>query len=298
MKAVVGRRGRRLAMGLATALGLSRRGFFMPYRRAADVPWGGACPPYRPLEGLIAEGMPGYTRLLTRLVTYAPALAAIGERAAPPAPRWGQDWFPRLDAAIAYVMTRDRAPARIIEVGSGHSTRFLRRAVGDGRLATKIVAIDPEPRASLAGLGVEIVPATVQQAGLAPFRALGKGDVLFVDSSHLLVPGSDVDFILNVVLPTLPPGVLVHFHDVFLPDGYPAEWDWRGYNEQSAVAALLQGGAYRLLFASHFVVTRMAGALAASPARTLPMPTGAHESSLWLIKEPGGPTHSRDLTAK
>ena len=285
-------------MGLATVLGLSRRGFFLPYSRAAEVPREGACPPYRTLEAVIAGPMADYTRLLARLGTYAPALAAIGERSAAPAPRWGQDWFPRLDAAAAYVMTRDRAPARIVEVGSGHSTRFLSRAVMDGRLATKITAIDPAPRASLAGLEVELIPATVQQAGLAPFRALGKGDVLFVDSSHLLVPGSDVDFILNVVLPTLPPGVLVHFHDIFLPDGYPAEWAWRGYNEQSAVATLLQGGAFRLLFASHFVVTRMAGAVAASAARSLPMQAGAHESSLWLEKGPGGPARTRDLTEK
>jgi len=285
-------------MGLATVLGLSRRGFFMPYRHAADVPVDGACPPYRPLETLIAEEMPAYTRLLSRLVAHGGALAAIGEVAAPPAPRWGQDWFPRLDAAIAYVMTRDRTPARIVEVGSGHSTRFLCRAVRDGRLATKLTTIDPEPRASLEGLDVEIIRSTVQRAGPAPFRALGRGDLLFVDSSHLLVPGSDVDVILNTVLPALPAGVLVHFHDVFLPDGYPAEWSWRGYNEQSALAPLLHGGGYRLLFASHFVATRMAGALSASPVGALPMPAGAHESSLWLEKVSGPPHRSHDLTGK
>ena len=285
-------------MGLATVLGLGRRGFFMPYRHAADVPGDGICPPYRPLEAVIAEEMHEYTRLLSRLVGHASALVAIGESAPPQGPRWGQDWFPRLDAAIAYVMVRDRAPARIVEIGSGHSTRFLRRAIQDGRLATKLTTIDPEPRASLAGLDIDIVPATVQRAGLAPFRALGHGDVLFVDSSHLLVPGSDVDVILNTILPTLPVGALVHFHDVFLPDGYPAEWSWRGYNEQSAVAPLLHGGGYRLLFASHFVATRMAGAVAASPAGTLPMPAGAHESSLWLEKVSGPPRRSRDLTGK
>ena len=69
-------------MGLATVLGLSRRGFFMPYRHAADVPVDGACPPYRPLETLIAEEMPAYTRLLSRLVAHGGALAAIGEVAA------------------------------------------------------------------------------------------------------------------------------------------------------------------------------------------------------------------------
>ena len=55
------------------------------------------------------------------------------------------------------------------------------------------------------------------------------------------MPGTDVDFLLNRILPALPAGVLVHVHDVFLPDDYPADWEWRGYNEQLGVAALIQG---------------------------------------------------------
>ena len=108
--------------------------------------------------------------------------------------------------------------------------------------------------------------------------------MLFIDSSHILMPGTDVDFLFNHVLPALPAGVLVHIHDVFLPDDYPAEWDWRGYNEQLGVAALLQGGGYRLLWASHYVATRMAEAVAASVAGRLELKPGAHEASLWLEK--------------
>ena len=33
--------------------------------------------------------------------------------------------------------------------------------------------------------------------------------------------------------------MLLHVHDIFLPDPYPAAWDWRGYNEQAAVAPLI-----------------------------------------------------------
>ena len=71
---------------------------------------------------------------------------------------------------------------------------------------------------------------------------LAPGDVLSIDSSHILMPGTDVDILLNRVLPALPAGVLVHIHDVFLPDDYPPAWSWRGYNEQLGVAALVQGG--------------------------------------------------------
>ena len=67
------------------------------------------------------------------------------------------------------------------------------------------------------------------------------------------MPGTDVDWLLNRILPALDAGVLIHVHDVFLPDPYPAGWAWRGYNEQQALAALLQGGGYAIRFASHYV---------------------------------------------
>ena len=66
----------------------------------------------------------------------------------------------------------------------------------------------------------------------------------------------DVDRLLNQILPLLAPGIIVHVHDIFLPDPYPEAWAWRGYNEQSAIAAMLQGEAYELLFASHYLVSR------------------------------------------
>jgi hypothetical protein len=78
--------------------------------------------------------------------------------------------------------------------------------------------------------------------------------------------------------------VLVHVHDVFLPDDYPPEWEWRGYNEQLGIAALIQGRGFRLLWSSHYVVTHMPVAVAGSVARTLPLMDGAHEASLWMEK--------------
>ena len=274
---------RRLGFGLATVLGLARRGFFIPYRYAGDVPPPGARPPYDAAEALFARYEPAFGEVLAGLGDHAAAFRSIGDAPAP-APRWKQDWFPRLDAAVAYAMVRDGAPARIVEVGSGHSTRFLARAAADAGAATRITAIDPAPRATIDGLCVEVVRAPLQRAGEAPFAALGPGDLLFIDSSHILMPGSDVDHLMNRVLPGLPAGVRVHLHDIFLPDDYPAAWAWRGYNEQLAVAALLHGGGYRPLFASHYAVTHMAGRVADSAAAGLPLAPGAHESSLWLEK--------------
>jgi len=124
----------------------------------------------------------------------------------------------------------------------------------------------------------------VQRVDSAPFAALEAGDMLFIDGSHILVPGSDTDYLFNRILPPLSAGVLVHIHDMLLPDPYPLAWRWRGYNEQQAVAALLSGGAFTPLFSSHYVATRMAADVAGSVAGRLPLPEGAIESSLWLCK--------------
>ena len=274
---------RRLSFGLATLLGLAPRGFFIPYRYAGAVDPPGARAPYDAVDALFAAHQADFKRRLGGLADYSGAFHALSE-APSPAPRWDQDWFPRLDAAMAYAMVRGAAPKRIVEVGSGHSTRFLARAVADGGLATRITTIDPAPRAMITGLGVEIIRDTVQRAGPAPFLGLAAGDILFIDSSHILMPGTDVDVLMNRVMPALPSGVLVHMHDICLPDDYPAHWAWRGYNEQLAIAGLLTGGGYRPLFASRYAVTRMADAVARSAAGGLPLFDGAIESSLWLEK--------------
>jgi hypothetical protein len=264
---------------LATLLG-APRGFFIPYRHAGDV---------RPGRGYAALE-PAFRRApleeaLRRTESFAPRLLAFGGE--PPAPRWAQDWFPGLDGAAAYALARALKPRRIVEVGSGHSTRFLARALRDEGLDGRILCIDPAPRAKLLDLPVEWRRATLREAGLDAFAELAAGDIAFFDSSHILMPGSDVDDALNRVLPALPAGVVAHFHDIFLPDDYPAEWAWRGYNEQQAVAPLLTGGGWEILWASRWVRTRMAERLAAGPLAALPLPARAWESSLWLRKLSG-----------
>lgn len=272
------RRARRVAFGLATVLGLRRLGFFIPYRYAAGVEATG----YPELEPVFAAAEPRFGEVLARIGAYGDDLRGL--RGPAPAPRFDQGWFPPLDAAAAYAIVRTAGPKRIVEVGSGHSTRFLARAVRDEGLATEQVSIDPAPRASLEGLPVRRRGTLVQDAPADEFAALGAGDVLFVDSSHVLMPGTDVDHVVNLVLPALAPGVLVHFHDVFLPDGYPGSWAWRGYNEQNVLGALLQGGAFAPLFASRYLLTRRPASVDEALPPTLAAASDAPACSLWLEK--------------
>lgn len=273
---------RRVGLAWRTLLGSGSGGFFLPYRHAAAIrPTG-----YQALDPLFAACGPSFLALLDRIEELERPLRAIA--GPPPQPRWDQDWFPRLDAAALYAMVATSRPRRILEIGSGHSTRFAVRALADQGLAdgTRVICIDPAPRADLAGLEVQLERRTLSPADAEMARGLAAGDILFVDSSHLLMPGTDVDILVNGFLPRLAAGVLVHFHDIFLPDPYPAAWQWRGYNEQQAVATLLHGGGYALRFASHYVALRHPGRLDQGVLGSLPLLPGAIEGSLWLEKLP------------
>jgi predicted O-methyltransferase YrrM len=275
------RRVKLLKMGLSTLLGWRRQGYFLPYRYADQL--APVSEPYPVLEALLDRYRDDFSRLLLQLEAFRGELQGFCA-ARPPLPRWEQSWFPRLDGAMTYGLTRIARPRMIIEVGSGHSTRFFVKACQDEGLNTELICIDPVPRADLAQLDVTLQRTPVQQADLALFERLQAGDMLFIDSSHLLLPGSDVDWLLNRVWPLLAAGVLVHFHDILLPDDYPEQWRWRGYNEQQAVAVLLSSGAATPLWSSHYAACRMQSQLQHSVVAGLPMPDEALETSLWLRK--------------
>ena len=279
-----GQRLRWLGKGLATVLGVSRQGFFCPHAHAGRIP--ASQPEYQAVGGALHRAEAAFANLLAAMDAVADALLTID--GPPPAPRWRQGWFAGLDGAAAYVLMRQSRPRRVIEIGSGHSTRFLIRGLADGRLAdggaeTVFTAIDPAPRAALAGLPVRHLNHRVQETPLEAFAALAAGDVLFVDSSHLAMPGTDLDWLVGRVLPGLPAGVLVHLHDVLLPDDYPAAWRLRGYNESVVAAALIAGG-FRPIWASHYIATRMADRVQAGVSGRIPRDPRVPETSLWLEK--------------
>lgn len=271
---------RLLQMGLRTVKGEAREGFFIPYRYADTVPE--LVEPYQALLPLFQRTQGAFEQILGLIERHSADLKAI-DGTGPEHARWDQYWYPRLDAASAYAMVRNHKPRQIIEIGSGHSTRFMWRAILDEGCACALTAIDPAPRANIAALEINVERKTLQSVDLSIFSALAAGDFLCVDSSHILMPGSDVDIVLNRILPTLPRGVFVAFHDIFLPYAYPTDWAWRNYNEQNGVGVLLQGG-YELVFASHYVVKAMEQSWRGGIIADLPLLDGAHECGIWLQK--------------
>ena len=270
---------RRFQFGLQTILGLSKRGFFIPYRYAASV--SDNQPVYTQLRQVFDAKRGGFTDFCQSLDPYCDIFANFGTA---PAPKWDQGWFSRLDGAAAYGIVRQHTPKTIIEVGSGYSTRFMAQAIRDGAIDCHQIAIDPSPRATIKTLPVDWRAELLGQGHIALFADLEAGDIAFFDSSHILMPGTDVDMILNRILPVLKPGVLIHIHDVLLPDPYPSAWLWRGYNEQNALGPMIAGGAYDIIFASAYVASRMQDEIAASYLGQIPLFPGAHETSLWLEK--------------
>jgi predicted O-methyltransferase YrrM len=157
-------------------------------------------------------------------------------------------FFERVDAEVAYAFVRSRRPRRVIEVGSGHSTLVLasamRRNAEEGAVG-EFTSIEPHPRGflkdGLPGLS-HLIEARVQDVPLEVFRQLEAGDVLFIDSSHVVAMDSDVLFELLRILPVLEPGVLVHFHDIFAPLDYPEKFVKRNlcfWGEQYMLEAFL-----------------------------------------------------------
>jgi predicted O-methyltransferase YrrM len=158
------------------------------------------------------------------------------------------DWFSYCDAIFLYSFLRKYKPRKIIEVGTGYSSAVMLDTVD--QIFTDfpdITFIDPYPQ-RLNGLlkendkeNVKLMEKKVQDVPIEVFTSLEKGDLLFIDSSHVLKAGSDVQMLLFEVLPLLKPGVFVQFHDVFYPFDYPSEWlkEGRYWNENYFLRAFL-----------------------------------------------------------
>ena len=262
-------------MALETIEGKRKQGFFLPYRYADTVKAPG---PYPAIEAVFQRHEGRFREVLEGIEACSHALERFN--GPPPKPRWDQSWFPRTDGAAAYAMMATYRPRQVIEVGSGHSTRFMAAAAANG---AGITCIDPEPRADFGDLAVDWRRAVLSEAHLPMFEQLRPGDFAFFDSSHLMMPGTDVDMIFNRILPVLRPGVIVHVHDILLPDPYPDVWEWRGYNEQNGLGGWILAGGLKPIFSSRYAVTRM-GAAKEGVLSRLPMNADAIETSFWAEK--------------
>lgn len=157
--------------------------------------------------------------------------------------------FESVDGEIYYCMIRNFKPKRIIEVGAGNSTYLSAQALLKNQeeygIVADLIAIEPYPndilKKGFSGL-TKLIEGTVQNVDLSEFKKLKENDILFIDSSHVLKIGNDVQYEYLEILPRLNGGVIVHTHDIFLPAEYPKAWvlkDHLFWTEQYLLQAFL-----------------------------------------------------------
>lgn len=173
------------------------------------------------------------------------------------------EMFASVDAEIYYCMIRHYKPKRIMEIGSGYSTRLSSKAalknISEGH-PCELIAIEPYPKdylkAGFPGLA-RLIELPVQKVPLAEFEQLGENDILFIDSSHVLKTGSDVWYEFLEVLPRMAKGVITHVHDICLPADYPYQLvmkDRMFFTEQYILQAFLaHNDSYEVMFGRHYM---------------------------------------------
>lgn len=169
------------------------------------------------------------------------------------------DW---IDALVYYCLIRHFKPEKIIEVGSGWSTKIAAKATLRNN-HTKLISIEPYPYDYLVrgfpGFS-QLIKKRVQNVRLKVFGKLKKNDILFIDSSHTVKIGSDVNHLFFEVLPRLKKGVIVHVHDIFFSNDYPPRWvteHYKFWNEQYLFQAfLMYNDSFEVMFANSYMVKR------------------------------------------
>ena len=171
--------------------------------------------------------------------------------------------FCPVDATVLYSMVRHFKPRRFIEIGSGFSTRLTAQALRVNReldgVESTLTAIEPYPEEQLyhfPGMS-KLIVEPVQKVPLSEFATLGENDILFIDSSHVVKMGSDVQYEFLEILPRLNPGVVVHVHDIYVPFDYSRRCtlDWGLFwNEQYFLHAFLCfNDRFRVLWSSSYM---------------------------------------------
>lgn len=201
------------------------------------------------------------------------------------------------DGLVLTGLLQHLRPKRVVEVGSGFSSAAMLDANDQANLGIQFTFIDPNPERLKSLLNesdrrnTRILESQVQRIDPAVFTTLSDGDFLFIDSSHVVKPGSDVEFLLFNILHRIASGVVIHFHDIPWPFAYPTSWLLGGriWNEAPFVRALLQNNAALdiLYFNDYMAKNHLARVNAAMPLalRQPSAPDTLNNSSLWLRKK-------------
>lgn len=215
--------------------------------------WGQGALVHGALDRRISANRESYSLFLQRMLDYKSQLweiPVIGDRGSFEPCWFSNGLMPALDAAALYTFIAQLKPARYVEVGSGYSTRFVRRSIDRNSPGTRLISLDPQPRVEIAAICDEVIREPIEEIPLSFFDQLEANDILFYDGTHRCFMNNDVVTMFIDVLPRLKTGALVQIHDIFWPEDYPSNLGgfdpscpYIGYyNEQYLLAAYLLGG--------------------------------------------------------
>ncbi|NNE32940.1 MAG: class I SAM-dependent methyltransferase [Winogradskyella sp.] len=199
-------------------------------------------------------------------------------------------YYSYTDGIILYSMIRHFKPKRIIEVGSGYSSMVMldtNELFFENQI--NLTFIEPFPDRLTALMkgsdknSITLIKSKIQQVSLSVFKKLTRGDILFIDSTHVSKTGSDVNYIFFDILPVLKSGVLIHFHDVFYPFEYPKEWVLKGINWNEGYilkAFLMYNDNFKIKYFSQFLHSFHKDVF-----NEMPSCFKSYGSSLWIQKQ-------------
>jgi hypothetical protein len=198
------------------------------------------------------------------------------------------------DACVYWGFIASFRPKRIIEIGSGFTSAMALDAIDYLGLDTECTFIDPFPEllhkvAAPIDHRHKVIAEPIQKIDPSLVSQLGEGDLLFIDSSHVVKTGSDVHFEITELLSRVNPGVTIHFHDMFYPFEYPRKWvveDNKSWNELYFVHAfLMYNSAFEILYFNHCFAMLLPDLICQQPqhiaSRILLNPGGG----LWLRRK-------------
>lgn len=231
---------------------------FLEYKVNFRPRYGHGLPAHTGLKNIIETQRQEYTYWMDQILRqkeHLQQIKKIQEETDPAKPGWNNGFMPGLDIMALYTIIAELKPERYVEVGSGNSTLVAYKAIQDYQLDTRIISIDPYPRAAIDNLADEVVRQPFESTNTRWLSELEAGDVLFIDNSHRILPNSDAMVFFMETLPNLRPGVIVHIHDVYLPYDYPQFMCDRFYSEQYGLAINLMANPkrYQPIFPAYFI---------------------------------------------
>jgi hypothetical protein len=215
-------------------------GYITQLEHRIDFP---TSPGGRRLMSLVEQSAPRFDRHLSNVSKLGQWLDTIPlEAKDDKTPFWNNAFIPCFDAIALALMLLETTPEIVLEIGSGNSTKFLRSAIDFFKMPSKIISIDPYPRAEIEQLCDRSIRKSLETATREVLEIYPKRPLVFFDGSHRVLPNSDVMVFFLELLPALPGGCVYGIHDINLPYDYFTAMAQRLYTEQYMLAAYLLGG--------------------------------------------------------